>query len=100
MFTLFYPWAIKFLTFCLMSYKFEAERHEAAKEIAGGKKSEQHPYHPHPKPSSVQSAEGGAHQESASLATNEHARIDHQPSQQASSARNELSLTPKCCTLW
>ena len=59
MFTLFYPWAIKFLTFCLMSYKFEAERHEAAKEIAGGKKSEQHPYHPHPKPSSVHSAVGG-----------------------------------------
>ena len=25
---------------------------------AGGRKSEQHPYHPYPKPSSVQSAEG------------------------------------------
>ncbi len=58
---------------------------------AGGRKSEQHPYHPHPKPSSVQSAVGGAHQESVSTATNEHARIDHQPSQQSSSARNEPS---------
>ena len=42
---------------------------------AGGRKSEQHPYHPHPKPSSVQSAVGGAHQESVSTATNEHLRI-------------------------
>ena len=58
---------------------------------AGDRKSEQHPYHPHPKPSSVQSAVGGAHQESVSTATNEHARIDHQPSQQSSSARNEPS---------
>ena len=52
---------------------------------------QQHPYHPHPKPSSVQSAAGGAHQESVSTDTNEHARIDHQPSQQSSSARNESS---------
>ena len=44
---------------------------------AGGRKSKQHPYHPHPKPSSVQSAVGGAHQELVSTATNEHARIDH-----------------------
>ena len=58
---------------------------------AGGRKSEQHPCHPHPKPSSVQSAVGGAHQESVSIATNEHARTDHQPSQQFSSARNEPS---------
>ena len=41
--------------------------------------------------SSAQSAVGGAHQESVSTATNEHARIDHQPSQQSSSARNEPS---------
>ena len=58
---------------------------------AGGRKSEQHPYHPHPKPSFVQSAVGDAHQESISTATNEHAKIDHQPSQQSSSARNEPS---------
>ena len=47
---------------------------------AGGRKSKQHPYHPHPKPSSVQSAVSGAHQESVSTATKKHARIDHQPS--------------------
>ena len=52
-------------------------------------KSEQHPYHPHPKPSAVQSVVWCAHQESVSTATNERARIDHQPSQQSSSARNE-----------
>ena len=56
---------------------------------AGGRKSEQPPNHPEPKPLPVQSAVGGAHQESVSTATNEHARIDHQPSQQSSSARNE-----------
>ena len=50
------------------SCEFKAERHKAAKE---------HPYHPHPKPSSVQSAVGDAHQESVSTATSEHARIDH-----------------------
>ena len=49
------------------------------------------PYHPHPKPSSAQSAVGGTHQESVSTATYEHAGIDHQPSQQFSSARNEPS---------
>ena len=36
-------------------------------------------------------AVGGAHQESVSTATNEHAGNDHQPSQQSSSARNESS---------
>ena len=36
----------------------------------------------------------GAHQESVSTATNEHARIDHQPSQQSSSPRNEPSSSP------
>ena len=56
---------------------------------AGGRKSEQHPYHPHPKPSSVQSAAGCAHQETVSTATNERARTDHRPSQQSSSAWNE-----------
>ena len=45
---------------------------------AGGRKREQHPYHPHPKSSSVQSAVGDAHQESVSNATSEHANIDHQ----------------------
>ena len=44
---------------------------------AGRRKSKQHPYHPHPKPSSVKSAVGGAHQESVCTATNDHARIDH-----------------------
>ena len=59
---------------------------------AGGRKSEQHPYH-----LSVQSAVGGAHQESHSTATKEHARTDHQPSQQSSSARNEPSSSS---SLW
>ena len=47
----------------------------------GGRKIKQHPNHPQPKPSPVQSALGSAHQESDSTATNMHARIDHQPSQ-------------------
>ena len=55
----------------------------------GGRKSEQHCYHPQPKPSSVQSAVWCVHQESVSTDTNEHARIDHQPLQKFSSARNE-----------
>ena len=38
------------------SCEFEAERYKTPKKNAGGRKSEQHPYHPHPKPSSVQSA--------------------------------------------
>ena len=74
------------------SCELEAERHRAAKEKRRRQKSEQHPYRPHPKPSSVQSAVGCAHQESVSTATNEHARIDHQPSKQSSSARNEPSF--------
>ena len=63
--------------------------HKAEKEKRRVRKSEQHPYHPHPNPSSVQSAVEGAHQESISTATNEHAKIVHQRSQQFSSARNE-----------
>ena len=66
---------------------------------AGGRKSEQHPYHPHPKPSSVQSAVGGVHWESVSTATSKHARIDHQPSKQSSSARNEPSLSPSSMSI-
>ena len=57
---------------------------------AEGRQSEQKLYHPHHKPSSVQSAVGGAHQESVSKATNEHARIDHQPSKQSSSSQELL----------
>ena len=58
---------------------------------AGGRKIKQHPYHPQPKPSSVQSAVGCAHQQSVSTATNECPKIDHRPSQKFSSARNESS---------
>ena len=54
-----------------VSYKFKAERHEAAKEERR-RQSMQHPYHPYPKPSSVQSAVGCAHQGPDSTATNEH----------------------------
>ena len=79
------------------SCDFEPERHTAGKKKnPGGRKNEQHPYHPHPKPSSVQSAIEGAHQESVSTTTNEHARIDHQPSQQSSSARKEPSSSVTC----
>ena len=35
------------------SCELEAERHKAAQENAGGRKSKRHPYYPHPKPSSV-----------------------------------------------
>ena len=56
--------------------------------------SEQHPYHPHPKPLSVQSVVGGVHQESVSTATNDHARMDHKPFLQSSSARN-TSTAPR-----
>ena len=49
------------------------------------RKSEQHPNHPNPKPSSVQSAVGDAHQELVSTATNDYARIERQPSQDSSS---------------
>ena len=62
---------------------------------AEGKKSEQHPYHPQPKPSSAQSAVGDAHQKSVSTPTIEHTKIDHQPSQQSSSARNDPSSNIK-----
>ena len=64
-----------------------------------GRKSEHHPYHPHPKPSSVQSAVGVARQKSVSTATNECARIDHQSSQQSSSARNEPSSSSYSASL-
>ena len=47
---------------------------------AGGRKSEQHSNNPQPKPSSLQSAVGCAHQDSDSTATSERARTDHQPS--------------------
>ena len=60
---------------------------------AGGRKSEQHPYHPHSKFLSVQSAVRAAHQKLISTATNEHARIDYQPSQQLSSVRNKPSCS-------
>ena len=55
---------------------------EPQRKNAGGRKSERHPYHPHPKP----------HQESECTVTNERTRIDHQPSpQKSSSARSEPS---------
>ena len=44
---------------------------------SGGRKSEQHFNHALPKPSSVQSAVGGSHQESESTITDEHAGTDH-----------------------
>ena len=67
---------------------------------AGGRKSEQHLYHSHPKPSSVQSAVGCAHQESASTAANERAGTDHRPSRKSSSARNEPSRYVHIICIW
>ena len=58
---------------------------------AGGGKREQHPSHPRPKPSSVQSAVGCARQGSDPIATKKHVRTDHQPSQKSSYARNQPS---------
>ena len=74
----------------------QTERCEAAKE----RRSEQHPYHPQPKPSSVQSAVGSAHQELHLTATNEHARTVHQPSPNPSSARNQPSASSVLSCLW
>ena len=71
------------------SWEFESDWHKAGKEIRRRQKG---------RAASLPSASQtfvcpkcgrGAHQESVSTATNEHARIDHQPSQQSSSARNE-----------
>ena len=76
------------------SCMFEAERQELMKtqrKNAGGGKSEQHPCHPQPKLSSVQSTEGCAHQESVSTAINDRARIDDQPSKNSWPVRNESS---------
>ena len=61
---------------------------------ARGRKSKQHPNHPRPKLSSVQSAVGSTHQDSDSTATNERAKTDHQPSQKSSSARNRPQSSP------
>ena len=58
---------------------------------AVGRKSEQHPNHPQPKPSSVQSAVGCVHRESDSSATNEHAKTDHQTFSKSLTARNQPS---------
>ena len=58
---------------------------------AGSRKSEQHPNHPEPKPSSVQSVVGSALQESDTTATNKRARTDLQPSQKSLSVRNQPS---------
>ena len=57
---------------------------------AGGRENMQHPNHPQPKPSPVQSAVSSVHQESDCSATNEHARTDHQPSKKL--CLQEMSL--------
>ena len=67
---------------------------------AGGRKSEQHPSHPHPKPSSVQGAVECVHQKSDSTATNECARLDHQSSPESSSAGNQPSLFLSSVVHW
>ena len=74
---------------------------------AGGRKSEQYPNHPHPKPSSVQSAVGSTHREWDSTATNERARTDHGHSRKTSSARNQPSYpshnpatTARLCSIY
>ena len=54
-----------------------------------GRKSEERPNHPTPKPSSVRSVVGCTHEELDSTATNEHADIDHQLSPKSLSVKNE-----------
>ena len=61
---------------------------------AVGGQSKRHPSHSPPKPSSVQSAEGCAHQESASPVTNQYARTDHHPSQIL--VCEEFAITTDC----
>ena len=74
------------------SHKFEAEKEEATAMVKCRRQKKQHnPYHPQPKPSSVQSTVGCAHQELDSTATSEHVRTDHQPSQKSPPARNQPS---------
>ena len=73
------------------SFKFEAERHGAAKDKRRRQKERAASLSPQPKLSSVQSAVGCTHQVSVSTATNERAGIGHQPSEKSSSARNEPS---------
>ena len=58
---------------------------------AGGRKSRQQPYHPQSKPSSAESAVVCVHQEAVSTATNECARIDHQPLSKSLFVRNDPS---------
>ena len=74
------------------SCAFETERHKAAKEKRKRQK-ERAAFLPSSSQTFVcpKCGMGGVHQESVSTATNKHARIDHQPSQQSSSARNEPS---------
>ena len=56
---------------------------------AGERKIEEHPNHPQPKPSPVQSAVGSACTSRIRLtATNDYAGNDHQPSPKSSSATN------------
>ena len=73
------------------SCEFEAERHKAGKEKRRRQK-ERAAYLPSSSQTFVcPKCDRGAHQESVSTATEEHAKFDHQPSQQSSSARNEPS---------
>ena len=74
------------------SCKFEAERHEAAKEKRRRQK-ERAASLSSSSQTFISSALGAAHQESVSTTTNERARLDHQPSQQSSSGRIEPSFT-------
>ena len=72
--------------------KFEAKRHEAAKERRGRQKERAAPQLPSAQTLPVQSAVGCAHQETDSTAINELTRTGHQPSPKSSSARNQPSL--------
>ena len=57
---------------------------------AAGRNCE-HPNHPQPKPSPVQSSIGSVHQESDFTAVSKNAKTDHQPSPKSLSARNQPS---------
>ena len=70
---------------------FDAERHKTAKEKHRRQKERAASLPSSPQTFVCPKCGRGCDQESVSTATNEHARTDHQPSQQSSSARIEPS---------
>ena len=74
------------------SRKFEAERHEAAKERRRRQKEQAASLSHSARSWPVLGAVGCAHQESDTTATNKHARSDHQPSLNSSLRGNQPGM--------